>query len=133
MADDQQQEMLTMRQRMHDMANIVQNLVTRDATMALQVTNLVEMVKEHREDSKIFMAFTRETLADISKQTTKTNGRVDGHDDHLAVNDREIKELKEARKTDQQNERQARWSTAQMLAALLTGLAVAAFGFWLRG
>lgn len=73
---------------MHDLSNLVQTEVTRGATMALQLTNLVSIFSEHKADSKTFMHEARETLASISEQVTKTNGRVNGHD-------REIKELKD--------------------------------------
>lgn len=93
--DDIKSEIRTLRTRVHDVANIAQNLVTRDATMAVQVTNLVNMFAEHKMESKDFMGEARETLAEISAQVAKTNGRVNGHDDHFGVNDREIRDIKE--------------------------------------
>lgn len=93
--EDIKSEIRTLRSRMHDVSNIAQNLVTRDATMAVQVSNLVAMFAEHKDDSKSFMDDTRVKLAAISKQTTETNGRVNGHDDHFTVNDREIRDIKE--------------------------------------
>lgn len=93
--EDVKSEIRALRNRMHDVSNVAQNLVTRDATMALQVTNLVSLFTEHKNDSKAFMDDTRAKLAAISKQTTETNGRVNGHDDHFGVNDREIRDIKE--------------------------------------
>lgn len=86
MSDDA--EMQGIRKRMHDMSNMVQNLVTRDATMAVQVSNLVTMFQDHRADSKTFMGDATEKLGEIADQVTKTNGRVNGHD-------REISDLKD--------------------------------------
>lgn len=88
MTDDEKSEIKTMRARMHDLNNIAQNLVTRDATMAVQVTNLVSMFTEHKTESREFMGDARETLSTISEQVQKTNGRVNGHD-------REIKDMKD--------------------------------------
>jgi hypothetical protein len=94
MTDDEKSEIKAIRARMHDLNSIAQNLVTRDATMAVQVTNLVASFTEHRTDSKAFMDDARESLAKISEQVTKTNGRVNGHDQRFVGIDREIRELK---------------------------------------
>jgi len=94
-SDESKEELSGLRKRLHDVANIAQTLVTRDATMAVQVSHLVELSTEHKTDFRTFTGDTRETLSGISEQVTKTNGRVNGHDDHFAVNDREIRDIKE--------------------------------------
>lgn len=89
------EEIQSLRQRLHDLTTLVQNLVTRDATMVVQVSNLVSLTTEHKSESKAFMNEARKTLAEINEQVTTTNGRVNGHDDHFGVNDREIRDIKE--------------------------------------
>ena len=76
-------EIHSLRKRVHDISNIAQNLVMRDATMAVQVNNLVALVTDHKSESKAFMGDARETLGTIKEQVTRTNGRVDGHDDQI--------------------------------------------------
>lgn len=78
MTDDD--EIRNLRERMHGLSNIAQNLVTRDATMALQLSHLVSLVAEHKADSQAFMRDVRENLSHIRVQTTETNGRVNAHD-----------------------------------------------------
>jgi CHASE3 domain sensor protein len=82
------EEINNLRRRLHDLSDVAQGLVTRDATMALQVSNLLSMFTEHKDDSKAFMGDAREKLAEINEQVTITNGRVNGHD-------REIRDMKE--------------------------------------
>lgn len=84
MADNDQHEILRIRDHVHDLDTLVQATVTKHATMAISVEHLVEGFREHREDSKIFMRETVDTLRKIQEQTTKTNGRVDGHDREFA-------------------------------------------------
>jgi len=83
------------RRQYDNLAQIVNGLVTGSATITLQLSNLVSMVTEHKTESRTFMGDTRETLAAINEQCTKTNGRVNGHDDHFAMNDREIRDIKD--------------------------------------
>jgi methyl-accepting chemotaxis protein len=85
---DAEGELHHLRRRVHEMSSIAQNLVTRDATMALQVNNLVSSFTEHKAESKAFMGDALDTLTTIREQVTKTNGRVNGHD-------REIRDLKD--------------------------------------
>lgn len=115
MADDKD-EILAMRQRIHDMSDVVQAEVTRNATMAVQLSNLVEMFKEHRTDSKAFMDDSSIKLAAISKETTETNGRVNGHD-------REIKDLKDT----------TTWAIRLIVGLNVTvvgGVIIAVIAFW---
>ena len=95
MDEDIKSEVRSLRTRMHDISNIAQNLVTRDATMAVQVSHLVSLLTEHKTESKAFIGDARQTLAEINKQVTETNGRVNGHDGHFEMNDREIRDIKE--------------------------------------
>jgi len=95
MDDNAQSEMHSFGRRLADITGVVQGLVTRDATTALHVANLVSMFTEHKTDSKLFMGEARKTLAEINEQVTTTNGRVNGHDDHFDMNDREIRDIKE--------------------------------------
>lgn len=80
MADDEQQEINRIRERMHDLNEIVQATILRHATIDANVTHLINDFREHRDDSKTFMRETVETLRKIQDQTTRTNGRVDAHD-----------------------------------------------------
>lgn len=89
MSDDPS-EMERMRDRVHDLNNVVQATLLKHATIDANVTHLLDDFKEHRDDSRVFMRETVETLRKIQEQTTKTNGRVDGHD-------REFAELKRHR------------------------------------
>lgn len=75
MSADKDDEINRMRERMHDLNDVVQATVLRHATIASDVAHLVAGFKEHRDDSKAFMADTAEELRAIREQTTKTNGR----------------------------------------------------------
>lgn len=85
---DAEGEIDNLRRRVHVVADVAQSVATRQATIAVQVDNLVAMFTEHKTDVKTFMAETREALEEIREQTTRTNGRVNGHD-------REIKDIKD--------------------------------------
>lgn len=87
MGADNDDEIKRLRDRLHDLSGEVGTLKNRDAAAAVLVDNLIEMFREHREDSREFMRETRDSLAGITKQTTETNGRMlrlesraDGHD-----------------------------------------------------
>jgi predicted glycoside hydrolase/deacetylase ChbG (UPF0249 family) len=73
---DANDEVLKLREQMHDMAGKVQAVMSRDAVVALQMETLLEMFKEHKDESREFMSETRTALSDIRQQTTRTNGRV---------------------------------------------------------
>jgi hypothetical protein len=93
MSDDP--EIIAMRKRMHDLNDLLQVEVTRNATMSVNLANLVSMVTEHKTDVKAFMADSSDELRAIREQVTKTNGTVLRHEDHFTMNDREIKALKD--------------------------------------
>lgn len=92
MSDDKD-EILRMRERMHDLNEVVQATILRHATIDANLGHLMEGFKEHREDSRTFMRVTTEELKKISEQTTKTNGRVTAHD-------RELADLKKTRRAE---------------------------------
>ena len=104
MSDDQE-ELIRLRDRMHDLNNVVQATVLRHATMASDVAHLVAGFKEHREDSKAFMVGTSEELRAIREQTTKTNGRVNVIETRLAGHDQEFGDIKRHRSTHHEQRR----------------------------
>lgn len=83
MASDEQEEIIRMRERIHDLTDVVNATVLRHATIDANLSHLLTDFKEHREDSRSFMRDTGVTLKEIQAQTTRTNGRVDGHDRDL--------------------------------------------------
>lgn len=75
MADDQD-EILRLRKRVHDLADEVNVSKLQNATIDTKVTDLVADVKELKDDSKLFMRESRETLRAIETQTSKFDSRM---------------------------------------------------------
>lgn len=90
-------EIQSLRKRVHDMADVVQAQVTRGAVMANDVATIVTLVRELKDDHKSFTHDTSTELRAIREQVTKTNGRVDRHDDRLTTMDGEISDLQQHR------------------------------------
>lgn len=81
---DESEEIKLLRERQHALSNVIQGVMNREAVASTQLANLIELVREHKDDSRIFMADTRSALSGIKDQTTKTNGRVNAHDGEIA-------------------------------------------------
>ena len=94
---DAEEEIDNLRKRVHDMANEFGALKNSHTATAVLVENLTDIVKEFKTDSRAFMDRTSVTLADISKQTTATNGRVTTLETRMVGHDREFSDIKRNR------------------------------------
>jgi hypothetical protein len=81
---DESEEIKLLREQQHALSNVVQGVMNREAVASAQLANLIELFREHRDDSKEFMQESRIALSGIKDQTTRTNGRVNAHDGDIA-------------------------------------------------
>lgn len=80
---------------MHDLSNKLHETALKQGVMSNDLAHLLAMFAEHKNAVVVFIEETRSTLTEIKTQTTKTNGRVDRHDDSFVVSNREIRDIKE--------------------------------------